>query len=130
MEFTKQEQEQMLERRRSEMESVKKTILEGRIYAKVESVSKSGMSRRISFYRVGDEKAKWAGDYYTIENITPQVAWLTGWVKVGEYKQGDKYLNEDGLKVSGCGMDMIFHTLYTAIDWPKAEAWNQNYNRL
>lgn len=108
-------------------EQVKKAILSGRIWARVESVSKSGMSRRISFFVVGDEKLEFAGNYYAIQNVTPEIAWLTGWVKEGEYFQGGKHLKDAGLRVSGCGMDMIFHTLYVAVG---SEKWNQRYNTI
>jgi hypothetical protein len=103
-----------------DMDKVKQAILEGKIYANVNSVSRSGMSRRISFYMVEDG---------AISRVTREVAWLTGWVPVGENKSRGKYMVDAGLYVGGCGMDMIFHTLYTALH-EQAKDWNQHYNTL
>jgi len=64
-----------------------------RILAVVESVSKSGMSRRIKFYCVIDNDTAW---------LTPWIAKLLGY----SYDQ-------NGLVVKGCGMDMVFHVLST-----------------
>lgn len=102
-----------------DMQKVQKAILEGKIYANVNSVSRSGMSRRISFYMVEDG---------AIARVTREVAWLTGWVPVGEHKSRGKWMVDAGLWVGGCGMDMIFHTLYCAI--PQGAEWNQRYNTL
>jgi hypothetical protein len=103
------------------MASVLKTIKAGKIYAQIASVSRSGMSRRILFFRV---------NYGGIERITSEVAWLYGAVTPGQYKQGGKYLTEDGLQVNGCGMDMIFHTLYSCMPYGKAKNWSQKYSTL
>lgn len=72
------------------------------VYTKVESVSNSGMTRRISLYIV--QKGQ-------IVNITRRVGIVCQW------KQSDK----GGLIVTGCGMDMCFHTVYTLgyYLWPK-----------
>jgi len=104
-----------------QMASVLKTIKQGKIYATVTSVSRSGMSRRILFFRVTKG---------SIERITPQIAWLYGAVTPGKYNQGGKELIEDGLQVSGCGMDMIFHTLYNCMPNKQASKWRQNYKTL
>ncbi len=54
------------------MNSVAKSILKGEVYTHVESVSNSGMSRRILFYRIEsdtyNDEAK--NINYHIENIT------------------------------------------------------------
>ena len=110
---------------RERMSQVKKAILKGKIYADIKSVSRSGMSRRIAFYMVDKNKE---GNY--IRRVTREIAWLTGWVPFQEYKQGGKYLVDDGLKVTGCGMDMIFHTLYSALSNDEAKNWNQRYSTL
>lgn len=108
---------------KAKMQDVLKTIKAGNIYAGIDHVSASGMSWRISFYRVTKEKR--------IENVTYIIGWLTGWVKIGEYSSRGHYMIDRGLHVGGCGMDMIFHTLYTAIGYGQgAEKWNQNYNFL
>jgi hypothetical protein len=96
-------------------------IKDGEMYAQVMSVSRSGMSRKICFYYVKDNQ---------IQRATPQVAWLCGAVKVGVYLQGNKYLTDEGLRVGGCGMDMIFHTLYNCMPYEDAKNWSQRYNRL
>jgi hypothetical protein len=114
------------------MDSVRESILKGEVYAHVESVSNSGMSRRILFYRIEsdtyNDEAK--NINYHIENITCEVAWLTEWIKQGEVKQGGKWISEAGFRVGGCGMDMIFHTLYSALGAEEAKKWNQKYNTL
>lgn len=79
------------------------------------------MSRHISFFRVKNG---------SIERVTSQIAWLAGYVKPGEYKQGKSYLSDVGLNVSGCGMDMIFDTLYNCMLYKQAKNWNQRYNTL
>jgi hypothetical protein len=116
------------------MESVKQSIINGEIYAHIESVAKSGMSRRILFFRVDMPKDGENNLYFQIpriKNITPQIAWLYKSVEVGEYKQGGKWLDESGLKVSGCGMDMVFHTLYRCLDYEtEGKQWNQSYKLL
>lgn len=63
------------------------------IYTVLRKVSKSGMSREISLFAVKDGK---------IISLDGPVSVLLG------YKLGDQ-----GIKVSGCGMDMGFHTVYS-----------------
>lgn len=121
------------EQYKKDMQKVKQAILDGKIYAIVNSVSRSGMSRRISFYMVDEttKNAPLTDEGYTrdtfIRRVTREVAWLTGWVPVGEHKSRGKWMVEAGLYVGGCGMDMIFHTLYVAVGDSK---WNQRYNML
>lgn len=62
------------------------------VYTQIVSVSKTGMSRVIRLHIVDDGK---------IVGITGYAATVLGW-------SGDA----DGLKVTGCGMDMGFHTVY------------------
>ena len=64
------------------------------VYATVTRVSSSGMSRRIKFYTIKNDEL-----YYLTYNIG---------VLLGEN------VNNDGLLAKGCGMDMIFDTLYNA----------------
>lgn len=97
------------------LKKVYKNILKGKIWAKVESVSKSGMTRQIAFYMV--EK----GDIMNVSNF---INWLIGHKKPGEYS------DKRSVKASGCGMDMIFHTLYNALDYKDAKKWRQNYRTL
>ncbi len=105
------------------MESVKQSILNGEIYAKINKVSASGMTRYISFYRSQKDTTQ-------IQNVTGEVAWLANYTTVGSYKQWAKYIIDDGLKVQGCGMDMIFHVLYSTLPYEQAKEWNQRYNTL
>ncbi len=97
------------------IEKVYKNILKGKIWAKVESVSKSGMTRQIAFYMV--EKGE-------IMNVSDFINWLT------EYKKPGEYSKNRTVKASGCGMDMIFHTLYNALDLKDTRKWKQNYRTL
>lgn len=106
-----------------EMESIKKTekaIKEGKIYVNIESVSKSGMSRRMRFWRI---------EKNALVRCTCEVAWLSGYVTAGKYQQGGKYLIEGGLRVGGCGMDVILHTLLRCLP-EYGEGWNQRYNTI
>lgn len=64
------------------------------IYAHITKVSASGMSRRIKFYTIKDDEL-----YYLTYNIGVLL--------------GDN-VNGDGLLAKGCGMDIIFNTLYNA----------------
>jgi len=100
-----------------EKENIKYTynsIIKGAIIADVVSVSKSGLSRRIKFYYIKNNK---------IIRATNAVSFLLN--------KGYSYIvNDDGLKVSGCGMDIILHTLYNCIEYKKQDNWQQNYNVL
>lgn len=96
-----------------DIESVKASIEAGDVYADVVSVSRSGMSMRIKFYRINDRR---------IERITHIIH--------GGYNQGGKNVCEAGMSVSGCGMDMILHTLYTFLGYERAREWNQEYKML
>ena len=68
-----------------------------RVYTVVRHVSASGMSRDLSLYIARDGE---------IMNITYYAAHALGWrlVERNGYR---------ALRVSGCGMDMGFHTVYT-----------------
>lgn len=98
-------------------------IFKWKVYVKVNSVSQSGMSRRMSFYVV----RKWR-----IQNITQEIAILSN----------QTYIDRE-LRVGGCGMDMRFHVLYTAIAYYKryvtsqgkktsmaSNTWKQMFNTL
>jgi hypothetical protein len=64
-----------------------------KIYIIQRSVSRSGMTRRLSVLHQNS---------YGLEHITYAVADLLGWSQ-----------NKVGMKVDGCGMDMHFHTVYS-----------------
>lgn len=73
------------------------------LLAIVNKVSRSGMSRRIEFYspclrREGDKEIP------AINRIGYLIAKVIDW----PYD-----VNKGGILAKGCGMDMIFHTLYT-----------------
>ena len=78
-----------------------KAIKSGRMFCVIHSVSKSGMSRNISFHSWQGNKTKgyyrqyWA--LFKALGYTP----ATG--------------NRDAFRINGCGMDMIFHTNYSII---------------
>lgn len=76
------------------LKSVKKALVKrqgGVVIACVKSVARSGMSRRISFMYV-DKKG---GSYLLDSTFAKLLEWPC---------------NDRGILVSGCGMDMVFHT--------------------
>lgn len=88
---------------------LKKRMSKGEIYANVRSVSRSGMSRVIDFYMVDENK--------TLQNIA-----LT---PIGHALEGYNRKLQ-GYKAGGCGMDMIFATLYSwwhDIGCPHKKGW-------
>lgn len=68
------------------------------VWAKVNKVSASGMSRRISLYLATDNK----GDSNIID-----ISYMSGKAMGWNYKEG----YNGGVQVRGCGMDMLFHTV-------------------
>ena len=67
---------------------------ETKVYARVESVAKSGMSRTISFYMIeGCELCNITGD-------------------IGEVTGDSRDRRTGGLRVRGYGMDVVWNTLY------------------
>lgn len=73
------------------IEQLKKILAPGdTVYAIIRKVSKSGMSRTIDLY---------GKDYM----------YLTGYISQALGWRRDK---SGALKVTGCGMDMVFHTVY------------------
>lgn len=73
------------------------------VHCALRHVSSSGMSRRISFFKLADGSAHML-DGYIIE------------LGIGDRPRG----NADGVLVGGCGMDMGFHVVYNlgAAMWP------------
>lgn len=78
------------------LERLKKLLKVGnnKIIVSIKSVSKSGMSR-VATFRVIDKKS---GNMYNLDYLISELL---------EYK-----LTNDGIKIGGCGMDVIFGTLY------------------
>jgi hypothetical protein len=72
-----------------ELKAVRKALLSGRYYTDVESVSSSGMSRIIKIAYIADNKLHGVGD---------DIYKLAGCDK--------------NHRISGCGMDMLFHAQY------------------
>lgn len=88
---------------KSEIENAKDKLISllsetDTIYTVLRSVSKSGLSRVISFHVVNDNKE--------IVNINYYIKVLLGC-------KFSKSL--DGLKIVGCGMDMGFHVVHTLL---------------
>lgn len=79
----------------NQLKKIMKKCKNKRIYAAVLHVSGSGMSRVITFKAI-DKR----GNLYNVNELIHQI---TG------YKWSNNYY---GLTVHGCGMDMIFNTLY------------------
>jgi hypothetical protein len=65
-----------------------------KLQATIVSVAKSGMSRKIKFFIIKDSH---------LINITENIARLL--------ESNEKHPAADGMRVSGCGTDMIFHTI-------------------
>ena len=78
---------------------------ETQVYARVESVARSGMFRTISFYMIE------GGELW---NITGAIGEVTGHSR--DRRTG-------GLRVRGCGMDMVWHTLYS---YACARGWEES----
>jgi hypothetical protein len=73
----------------------------------VTSVSASGMTRRIRFFTVdmtATEYNRETGEHFNAPRVI-EVTHLIGRIL-------EDNVNDNGLKVTGCGMDMIFHTVY------------------
>jgi len=75
----------------NELTRIKNALLNGKFYAGVVSVSRSGMSRKIKLAYVYKNELRKIRD--------PQILKLAG-------------VNSKG-SISGCGMDMLFHAQYT-----------------
>ena len=69
-----------------------------RVYTILKHVSQSGMSRVISVVHV------------TTEGEIECLDWLIA--RAGIFNRTTASARQDGLKVSGCGMDMGFHVVY------------------
>lgn len=68
------------------------------VFAKVNKVSSSGMSRNIALYIVDKKEGRPVDISY---HASKALEW--------GYREG----YDGGIKVSGCGMDMLFHTVYS-----------------
>lgn len=78
------------------------------VYAKVNKVSASGMSRNIGLYvamPAPEGKNQSVVNSAHVVDISYHAAHALGW----PYKDG----YNGGVRVSGCGMDMMFHTVHS-----------------
>ncbi len=76
-----------------------KAIHEGRMLCVIHAVSKSGMSRNLSFYSCEQDRY---GQYYYRN--------YRGLFRCLGYTEA-----KEGFRINGCGMDMVFHTNYSNI---------------
>lgn len=83
------------ERKAEALTTLRKVLKIGdTVYTVLNNVSRSGMSREITLYTIGDDK---------------QPMYLSGYAEaLGLGKRG----KQDGNRVSGCSMDMGFHLVY------------------
>jgi hypothetical protein len=75
----------------SALKDLRSALLAGRLYYRVASVSKSGMSRTLEIAYIKQNRLVRVTDPYLLQ--------LAGCSKNG--------------RISGCGMDMVFHSQYT-----------------
>ena len=85
------------------------------VYAKVNKVSASGMSRNIGLYIVDQKEGRPI-------DISYHAAKALEW----PYREG----YDGGVRVSGCGMDMLFHTVYSLSYAMGYGALNQHHHDL
>ena len=76
-----------------------KAIKQGRVICNIESVSASGMSRNLKFLECNGS-IKSGFHYQNFFKLFKDLGFKTA-------------RNSNAFKVSGCGMDMVFHTNYT-----------------
>lgn len=76
----------------------KKAIKEGRMFCLIHSVSKTGMSRTLSYHECAKSKERYF--FYNFYSLFTAL----GYTRIDE-----------SFRVYGCGMDMNFHTNYTNI---------------
>ena len=79
-----------------------------KVWAKVNTVSRSGMSRRISLYVVTQRRYEKDGK----KVHEPYIQKIDYWVAQATGRKS----NSDGVQIGGCGMDMIF-ALIESINW-------------
>ena len=81
-----------------------------KVWAKVNTVSRSGMNRRISLYVVVERR--YEDRISGIPKAEPYIQKIDYWVARATRRKS----NEDGVQIGGCGMDMIF-ALIESINW-------------
>lgn len=103
---------QKREQKENSLATLKNLVQEGdTIYTSLQSVSSTGMSRRLNIFIVKDNN---------IVNITWHVA------NVLEYRYNDQ---KESLVIGGCGMDMGYHVVYSlssVLGYKKSGMGNEN----
>tara|TARA_R100000657_G_C4617797_1_gene68911 strand:+ start:165 stop:572 length:408 start_codon:yes stop_codon:yes gene_type:complete len=89
--WTEKDFDQLTEMKAEELTRIKNALLNGRFYCGVDSVSRSGMSRKIKLAYIYKNRLRKITDPFILD--------LAGCDKNG--------------KIYGCGMDMLFHSQYT-----------------
>lgn len=89
--WTEKDRPNLIKWKSEELNRIKNALLKGKFYAGVESVAKSGMSRVIKLAYIYKNKL------HTIRDT--EILSLAGVSASG--------------RISGCGMDMLFHAQYT-----------------
>lgn len=84
------------------------------VYCVLRSVSRSGMSRRIDFYRIEDNQPRY----------------LSGLIAKVLDMRHPADSRQQGLRVDGCGMDMGFHIVYTVARVLYRDGWNDAVSGL
>jgi len=79
-----------------------KAIKQGRVLCNIESVAASGMSRNLKFMECSGT-AKKGFNYLNFYSLFKTLGFSNA-------------RNSNAFRVSGCGMDMVFHTNYTIIN--------------
>lgn len=89
--LTEEHRKEQIELNALELTRIKNALLKGNFYCRVERVSSSGMSRKISLAYTYKNKIRSISDTFLLK--------LAGCDKNG--------------RIGGCGMDMLFHAQYT-----------------
>ena len=100
------------------LESLRNILKKGdTVYSVLRSVSRSGMSRKIDFYAIGDDK---------------RPIWLTGYMAALRGRDSGGGGLNGGMRVDGCGMDMGFHEVYSLARtlWPNGDENEKDGGRL
>jgi len=85
-----------------------RAIMQWKVHVKIEKVSSSWMTRRMSYYM------------WDFINITEDICEMSG------YKQDKNWY----LVITWCGMDMVFYSLYNTLPYKKRSERKQQYKLL
>jgi len=90
-----------------QLNRIKNALLKGKFYCGVESVSKSGMTRKVKLAYIFKNKLWFINDYQILALAC---------------------VNKNN-KISGCGMDMLFHAQYSLFHALHANRKQANYQK-